>query len=57
MKFSDDIMDIRPNPGENENIIAFLLVSGDVYIKDFISNKEIGSIQSSKIGEQVTASK
>jgi hypothetical protein len=50
-------MDIRPNPGEKENTIAFLLVSGAVYIKDFISNKEIGSIQSSKIGEQITASK
>ncbi len=57
MKFSDDVMDIRPNPGERDNIIALLLVSGAVYLKDFISNEEIFSIQNSKIGEQVTASK
>ncbi|GES78058.1 nucleoporin NUP42 [Rhizophagus clarus] len=55
MKFSDDIMDIRPNPGERKNVIAFLLVSGVVYIKDFISNVDIGSIQTPKIGDQVTA--
>ena len=50
-------MDIRPNPGEKDNIVAFLLVSGAVYIKDFISNEEIGNIQNSKIGDQITASK
>ncbi|CAB4386207.1 unnamed protein product [Rhizophagus irregularis] len=55
MKFSDNIMDIRPNPGERNNVIAFLLVSGVVFIKDFISNVDIGSIQNSKIGDQVTA--
>lgn len=50
-------MDIRPNPGERNNVIAFLLDSGVVFIKDFISNVDIGSIQNSKIGDQVTASK
>ncbi|CAI2163704.1 13995_t:CDS:10 [Funneliformis geosporum] len=55
MKFSDNVVDIRPNPGENNKIIAFLLESGTVSIKDLISDVEIGSVKNSKLGEQVTA--
>ncbi|CAG8575083.1 9981_t:CDS:10, partial [Funneliformis caledonium] len=55
MKFSDNVVDIRPNPGEDNKIIAFLLVTGTVHIKDLISDAEIGSVKNSKLGEQVTA--
>ncbi|CAG8844109.1 33202_t:CDS:2, partial [Gigaspora margarita] len=41
MSFPDDIKDLRPNPGEKYNLIAILLVSGIVYIKDYLLNNEI----------------
>ncbi|CAG8450442.1 120_t:CDS:10 [Scutellospora calospora] len=55
MSFSDDIRDIRPNPGEKYNLIAILLVTGVVYIKDYLVNNEVSKIEGNKVGEQFTA--
>ncbi|CAG8453287.1 805_t:CDS:10 [Diversispora eburnea] len=55
LSFDDEIKDARPNPGEKYNSIAILLMSGNVLIRDFLSDEEIGTIQSDKIGEQITS--
>ncbi|KAF0342774.1 nucleoporin [Gigaspora margarita] len=55
MSFPDDIKDLRPNPGEKYNLIAILLVSGIVYIKDYLLNNEISKIEGSKVGERFAA--
>ncbi|CAG8537457.1 18407_t:CDS:10 [Acaulospora morrowiae] len=54
MAFDDEIKDLKPNP-EKISIVAVLLTSGRVYIKDFLKNAEIGTIQSNKMGDQTTA--
>ncbi|CAG8534711.1 24827_t:CDS:10 [Cetraspora pellucida] len=55
MSFQEDIKDLRPNPGERHSIIAILLVSGVVYIKDYFINNEISKIEGTKVGERFTA--
>ncbi|CAG8589880.1 544_t:CDS:10 [Racocetra fulgida] len=49
MSFPDDVKDIRPNPGEKHSLIAILLVSGIVYIKDYLLNNEISKIEGNKL--------
>ena len=57
MRFSNEIKDIRPNSGERFNIIAILLVDGVVHIYDYLKNEQIGIIDNTKLGDQVTARK
>ncbi|CAG8527546.1 15546_t:CDS:2 [Acaulospora colombiana] len=54
MSFDEEIKDIRPNPGEKFSVIAILLVSGKVHVKDFLKNVQVGIIQSDKIGDRTT---
>ncbi|CAG8550110.1 15700_t:CDS:10, partial [Dentiscutata erythropus] len=55
MSFPDDVRDLRPNPGEKHNLIAILLASGIIYIKDYLLNNEISKLEGSKVGERFTA--